>query len=82
MIPTIEDILDGYKNGSYTQEQCLGWINQHIEGAVGKANESDLRDSFAMAALTGLQPRIPTDSSFGERAYAYADQMMEARKIK
>lgn len=42
-------------------------------------SERDLRDEFAMAALTGLLAR--EDNQYAARdAYAYADAMMEMRK--
>ena len=43
-----------------------------------------LRDQFAMAALTGLISRAP-DFMFpdlSQKAYRFADAMLEARKIK
>lgn len=45
--------------------------------------KADLRDEFAMAALTGLlqQGYDKFDpSEWSNQAYAYADAMMEARK--
>ena len=50
--------------------------------------KADLRDEFAMAALTGLlanpalEPTIKKHGAkwFDENAYAFADAMMEARK--
>ena len=43
----------------------------------------NIRDDFAMAALTGLLVKIDPDDSmnaYAEHAYKFADAMMEARK--
>lgn len=45
--------------------------------------EPDLRDQFAMAALTGLVDRVGTSWKYGKvaaTAYAFADAMMAARE--
>ena len=43
-----------------------------------------LRDQFAMAALTGLISRAPDFmfSDLSQKAYRFADDMLEARKEK
>ena len=54
-----------------------------IENAEQKEREA-LRDQFAMAALTGLISRAP-DFMFpdlSQKAYRFADAMLEARKEK
>lgn len=43
-------------------------------------NEQDLRDCFAMFALTGLIMRGDNGTACPERAYEMADRMLEARK--
>ena len=46
-------------------------------------NENDLRDCFAMFALTGiLSCDYSVDESPAVLAYKYADEMLEARKPK
>ena len=61
---------------------------QMMRTPVVMVTEKNLRDEFAMAALTGLlaNPKLaPTilnkgPSWFDDNAYAFADAMMEARK--
>lgn len=43
-------------------------------------NDQDLRDCFAMFALTGLIMRGDNGTACPERAYEMADRMLEARK--
>jgi hypothetical protein len=31
MIPTIRTILLGFKDGTYTLEQCVAWMEEHLE---------------------------------------------------
>ena len=47
-----------------------------------RVNENDLRDCFAMFALTGLIMRGDNGTACPERAYEMADAMIEARKAK
>jgi hypothetical protein len=42
-------------------------------------NEQDLRDCFAMFALTGLIKRGDNGTACPERAYEMADRMLEVR---
>lgn len=30
MIPSLKDILAGYRDGSYSEEQCLAWLERHL----------------------------------------------------
>ena len=48
------------------------------------SSSSNLRDQFAMAALTGLlaNPRSHAWPDEASRAYEYADAMLEAREAK
>ena len=46
-------------------------------------NEQDLRDCFAMFALNGiLSCDYSVDESPAVLAYKYADEMLEARRVK
>lgn len=49
-------------------------------------NNEDLRDQFAMAALQGMISRdvhgTYTDNGLAKKAYAVADEMLEARKTE
>jgi len=84
MIPTIEQIVEGVKDGSITASQAVSWLHQHAEGAA-----NDLRDGFAMAALPGLLVRrwedasgsVPKDvhAQWANAAYLLADAMMLRR---
>lgn len=62
--------LDGY---GHAEADCPACLRLVIEGY-----KQDLRDQFAMAALTGLfsQSQYPNVDA----AYEYADAMMERRK--
>jgi hypothetical protein len=42
--------------------------------------KDDLRDKFAMAALTGVNTKEFDPQDIADKAYAIADAMMEARK--
>jgi hypothetical protein len=56
--------------GPYIMETVIEWVT--------------MRDQFAMAALTGLISRAP-DFMFpdlSQKAYHFADAMLEARKAK
>jgi uncharacterized UBP type Zn finger protein len=72
MIPTIEDVLAMYKSGDIDLNKAMYWINQHME-------DSSLRDSFAMAALAGMDMEWSEDA-MATRAYGMADAMLKARK--
>lgn len=54
-----------------------GFIKTYVEQVT-------LRDQFAMAALTGLISRAPDFlfSDLSQKAYRFADDMIEARKEK
>ncbi len=73
MIPTIETILGDLKAGLIDVNRAMSLIEQHTE-------DVNLRDSFAMCALTGLTEMLPGDTA--KAAYAIADAMMEQRKIR
>jgi len=45
-------------------------------------NEQDLRDCFAMFAMTGMLSSGLRDYSVAKTAYKMADEMLEARKHK
>lgn len=45
-------------------------------------NEQDLRDCFAMFALTGLIMRGDNGTACPERAYEMADRMLQVRNWK
>lgn len=49
MIPSIEAIVDGVKDGSISPSQAVSWLHQHAEGAA-----NDLRDHYAAMALQGI----------------------------
>lgn len=86
MIPGIEEILHGLLAGKYTEEQCLAWLNTHMELA---ADRDGLRDHFAAHALTALLSRIDvvsgdyvtnaTPADAAKAAFRYADAMLTAR---
>lgn len=66
MIPGIEEILHGLLAGKYTEEQCVAWINAHIELA---ADRDGLRDHFAAQAMqarltAGWSSPQPTNAAY------------------
>lgn len=77
MIPGIEEILHGLLAGKYTEEQCIAWLNTHMELA---ADRDGLRDHFAAHA----PPRHPSWRSDSlqdsiDWRWWYADKMLKAR---
>lgn len=40
MIPTIKAILEGYRDGSYSLEQCIGWLEQHQQAEYQRGYDS------------------------------------------
>lgn len=75
MIPTIETIVEDLLAGKITTATAVNWLNQHAEDAG-----YEMRDSFACAALAGLNPM--SAESMAADAYAVADAMLFARKAK
>jgi len=74
MIPTIEDILDGVLDGTYTRDQALRWLERRSEN-------SDLRQQFAALAMQGLlacpiQPQSGPEM-FARDAVVMADALIE-----
>ena len=67
MIPTIEDILDGVLDGTYTRDQALRWLEKHDELA-------DMRSQFAALAMQGILTRgqlsLPSDVARHSRIMA------------
>ncbi len=56
-----------------------------LDSEVENRKKMELRDRFAMAALTGLlaDSNLDTDeNSFAKLAYTYADAMLKAREEK
>lgn len=76
MIPAIPAIVEMLRANECTAQQAIAWINAHIE-------DSDLRDQFAAAIITGLYASYggnpPEPEQMAEDAYAIADAMLEAR---
>lgn len=35
MTPSLQEILDGYKAGQFTAEQCRQWIEEKVKAAAG-----------------------------------------------
>lgn len=87
MIPTIQEIIAGLLNGSYTGKQAEHWIQRHIELAEDAAR-GDLRDDFASKAMQGFlssdTPEWHTKDenfpSLASRAFVLADAMLKARE--
>lgn len=86
MIPTIENIIEGLMDGSYTKEQAIAWLEVHASGPIG-----DLRDDFASKAMqslignptitSGLREPVPLNA-FDETArgaYLFANAMLKER---
>jgi len=81
MIPTIETIVEGLIDGTYSKQQAIGWLYLHSEEAY-----RGLRDDFAAAALQGLAS-VPVGNTGDKevigfdsvRAYQYADAMLAER---
>lgn len=69
MIPSIETIIEDLLAGSITKQQAITWLHMHAEDA-GR----DLRDAFAMAALTGELASTSTVASASACAEAAAAQ--------
>lgn len=74
MIPTIEDILDGVLDGTYTRDQALRWLEKRDELV-------DLRSQFAALAMQGLlacpvQPQSGPQM-FARDAVTIADALIE-----
>lgn len=79
MIPTIERIVEELLAGTLDKRLAIDWLNQHAEQAM-----RDLRDDFAMAALSGIAANsipgshhIPKNKA--REAYELADLMMAER---
>lgn len=69
MIPTIEDIVAGLIAGTYTQEQAMFWIHQHVSHGY------DLSQYAAMAMqglLVNPDNYIPKDVASSSLKYAEA----------
>lgn len=45
MIPSIEQIVEGLLNGSYTREQALSWLEEHINIATDSGYEQALQEN-------------------------------------
>ncbi len=77
MIPTIETICEDLRAGTITVAQAVTWLHQHAEGT-----ETDLRDAFALQAMTGyLSASWYTNDhkKLADSSYAAADAMLRAR---
>jgi hypothetical protein len=62
MIPTIEDILKGFRSGAYSMEQCLGWLAEHSRldrEELLPADGSIFSGDIIKAAAEYLQPEVP-----------------------
>lgn len=77
MIPTIEDIVAGLRDGTIDYDEAIHWLNEHKRLAA----EATLRDEFACAALQGvLQELDPALSGPVARfSYEIADAMLKER---
>lgn len=57
MIPTIEEILNGYASGLYTLESAMNWLEHHIQSAYEKESEVErYRRIFEQAAIAYITP--------------------------
>ena len=82
MIPTIEQICEDLAAGRITIQQAIEWLNIHTQTA-----ESELRDSFAIAALPAHMEAIykakigieTWHEDAAALAYATADAMLVER---
>jgi len=82
MIPTIEQICEDLAAGRITIQQAIEWLNIHTQTA-----ESELRDSFAIAAMpahmmAAYGTKIETETwhdYVAGLAYATADAMLVER---
>lgn len=78
MIPSIETIVEGLVDDTYTKSEAVNWLHEYAETAF-----RDLRDEYAMAALTGLlaahryTERSPEEVA--KHALKIADACMEKR---
>lgn len=83
MIPSIEQILQDYRQGKTTLIQAVNLIEQHCELARQVVNEGDLLDMFAVGALQGMvagsQGLAITTEQFAEQSYNLAQAMMDER---
>lgn len=90
MIPTIEDILQGYKEGHYTFLQAINFLHEHLRLAKLTTQEDDLRDGFAATALhASLRHEknlvclgggnLRAIASIADDAYVMAAAMLNAR---
>ena len=73
MIPDIEQILIGLKDGAYTLEQANSWFLQHIEMAVGAIDKQlERRELFKQVARdlmvrpSGLRQALLMEIDFKE----------------
>ncbi len=80
MIPTIEEIVLGLLQGTYTGTQAESWLRAHMDLAEEMAR-GDLRDEFAGQAMQGLLASNvrAKEMEFAEQAYEMADAMLKAR---
>lgn len=76
MIPTIESIVEGLADGTYTKSQAVTWLHIHAEGAA-----SDLRDHFAGLYMQGYIAASGHGSleEIARDSYLQADAMLKAR---
>jgi hypothetical protein len=77
MIPSIETIVEGLLDGTYSKQQAIAWLNQHAEDA-GYC----LRDQFAGQAIAGRMTDYGSArmSEAVNEAYQVADAMLKARE--
>ena len=78
MIPTIEDILDGVLDETYTRDQALRWLEK-------RDGLPDMRNQFAAMAMQGLltcpiQPQSGP-GMFARDAVVMADALIEELSI-
>lgn len=79
MIPSIETIVEGLADGTYTKSQAVSWLYQHAEGVA-----TDLRDHFAAQQLVAFRAHPANEakanlSHVADYCYAMADAMLAKR---
>lgn len=86
------EVKETREENGWTQREMVVGVSSVVTPRSSWAGDITLRDQFAMVALTGMIASegnlvdegcaFYTPSNAAERAYIFADSMLEARKVK